>query len=94
MLRFLVIISCVTNLAFSQRWIMFKDQEYYFARNNVSFADADQACANMSAHLGVIPNRTIQKFLEENIRNLSGGLLLVTFLFGCIRASPKMLLTD
>ena len=79
MLRFLIIVSCAINLAFSQRWIRFGDQEYYFARNNATFAIAYQACVNMSAHLVVIPNRTIETFLRSSIPSLSGGLLLVNF---------------
>ena len=72
MLLFLMVSSSAINLAFSQAWTIFGDQEYFFGRTISTFADSEQACSIMSAHLVVISNFTTQMFLENTIGNLQG----------------------
>ena len=72
MLLLLIVFGCAVSLTSSQNWTTYGDQEYFFGRTITTFAASTQACSNMSAHLVVIPNITIQTFLEETIRHLQG----------------------
>ena len=69
----MLLLSLLLPACTAQQWILNNNSniEYYFGSELVVYDEAVTTCSNMNADLVVINDQTIQKFLQEIIRQLS-----------------------